>query len=130
MGSNLGCLLQSFQLYVVKFYIFLLLTKEIITDYGHMMTRFQIFYSHIPISNRKSCKMYENFSVLPKKWLCNAKSRTWDKQCQKPNRPKYVGIKKKNSHWVSVVLGNTHTCFHLLILLCTLMLRQYLSKNS
>ena len=35
---------------------------------------------HISIPNRKSCKMYEDLSFLPKKWLKNAKSQTRDTQ--------------------------------------------------
>ena len=71
---------------------------------------------HIPIPNRKSCKVYEDLSFLQKKWLRNAKSETRDTQWQNlgrwcyqkylktfsadlPNRPKYLGflIKKKLS---------------------------------
>ena len=33
---------------------------------------------HIPIPNRKSCKMFKNLSFLQKKWLSSAKSRIRD----------------------------------------------------
>ena len=55
------------------------------TDYGRMMTRFQILYSQNPYPDqeKKSWKMHENLSFLQKKWLSNAKSRTRNTQLTK-----------------------------------------------
>ena len=41
---------------------------------------------HIPIPNRKTCKMYENHRFLQKKWLRNGKSQTRDTQWQNCGR--------------------------------------------
>ena len=57
--------------------------------------------NHIPISNRKSCKMYfaeKNGLVM----------RECSGFFDPPNRPKYLGYLKKTSHWVSVVRGYVH----------------------
>ena len=61
--------------------------------------------NHIPISNRKSCKMYENLSFLQKKGLSNERMQWifWS-----PQSAKIFGIFKKKSHWVSVVRGYVH----------------------
>ena len=85
--------------------------------------------NNIPIPNKKSCKMYENLSILQKKWLTNGKSRTRDTHGDKiwadsttkntlkylktysahlPNRSKYLGYLKKGFHWVFVVRGRIH----------------------
>jgi hypothetical protein len=91
------------------------------TDTWWLDPKFSTAQNHIPITNTKSCKMYENLNFLQTKWLSNAKSWTRDTQWQNlniycyqnyPEIPQnYLGYFKKSSHWVSVVHGlKLQTC--------------------
>ena len=79
--------------------------------------KFSKAQSHIPIPNRKFCKLYEHFSFFRKNHGLGIHSdKTWADTSTKntlkyittysadlPNRLKYLGYLKKTSHWVSIV---------------------------
>ena len=90
------------------------------TDIWLLDPNFTTAQNHIPIPNRRSCKMYENLGFLQKKRLSSAKSQTRDtltkfeqiantrntlkhlKTCSVDLPNRYLEYWKKY-HWVSVV---------------------------